>query len=71
MDLSNRMNAVEIEDAISDLVLQPFDAAEFPFQFVTAFGAKKATVDRLRATRIRLRSTWRSSSHPTRASAQP
>lgn len=42
------MNAVEIEEAVSDLVLQPFDAAEFPFQFITAFGAKKATVDRLR-----------------------
>jgi len=45
------MNAVEIEEAVSDLVLQPFDAAEFPFQFITAFGAKKATVDRLRATK--------------------
>lgn len=42
------MNAVEIEEAVSDLVLQPFDAAEFPFQFITAFGAKKATIDRLR-----------------------
>lgn len=42
------MNAVEIEEAVSELVLQPFDAAEFPFQFITAFGAKKATVDRLR-----------------------
>ncbi|MFK3889208.1 class I SAM-dependent DNA methyltransferase [Sphingomonas sp. NPDC079357] len=45
------MNAVEIEEAVSDLVQQPFDAAEFPFQFITAFGAKKATVDRLRATK--------------------
>ena len=45
------MNAVEIEEAVSDLVAQPFDAAEFPFQFITAFGAKKATVDRLRATK--------------------
>ena len=45
------MNAVEIEEAVSELVLQPFDAAEFPFQFITAFGAKKATVDRLRATK--------------------
>ena len=42
------MNAVEIEEAVSDLVSQPFDATEFPFQFITAFGAKKATVDRLR-----------------------
>jgi hypothetical protein len=51
LDLTNRMNAVEIEEAVSDLVQQPFDAAEFPFQFITAFGAKKATVDRLRATK--------------------
>ena len=42
------MNAVEIEEAVSDLASQPFDVAEFPFQFVTAFGAKKTTVDRLR-----------------------
>lgn len=45
------MNAVEIEEAVSDLAASPFDAAEFPFQFITAFGAKKATVDRLRATK--------------------
>ncbi len=45
------MNAVEIEEAVSDLVQESFDAAEFPFQFITAFGAKKATVDRLRATK--------------------
>jgi hypothetical protein len=45
------MNAVEIEEAVSDLVQEPFDAAEFPFQFITAFGAKKATVDRLRAVK--------------------
>lgn len=42
------MNAVEIEEAVSQLVAEPFDAAEFPFQFITAFGAKKTTVDRLR-----------------------
>lgn len=51
LDLSHRMNAVEIEEAVSDLVQQPFDAAEFLYQFITAFGAKKATVDRLRATK--------------------
>jgi hypothetical protein len=42
------MNAVEIEEAVSDLVAEPFDADEFPYQFITAYGAKKATVDRLR-----------------------
>lgn len=41
------MNAVEIEEAVSELVAAPFDAREFPFQFITAYGAKKATVDRL------------------------
>ena len=45
------MNAVEIEESVSALVQHSFDAAEFPFQFITAFGAKKATVDRLRATK--------------------
>jgi hypothetical protein len=43
------MNAVEIEQAISDLALQPFDAAEFPFAFLAAFGNKETTLKRLRA----------------------
>ena len=30
------MNAVEIEEAISALAEQPFDAAEFPFAFLQA-----------------------------------
>ncbi|PHR60688.1 MAG: lactate dehydrogenase [Robiginitomaculum sp.] len=42
------MNAVEIEEAISDLVIQPFDRAEFPFQFLEAFGNKETTLKRLR-----------------------
>lgn len=42
------MNAVEIEDAISLLAEQPFDAAEFPFAFLAAFGNKTTTIDRLR-----------------------
>ena len=42
------MNAVEIEEALSELVEQPLDAAEFPFQFLTAFGAKDTTIKRLR-----------------------
>lgn len=42
------MNAVEIEEAVSDLVLQPFDADEFPFQFLAAFGNKDTTIKRLR-----------------------
>lgn len=43
------MNAVEIEAAISELALQPFDAAEFPFAFLAAFGHKDTALKRLRA----------------------
>src|SRR6185503_10473868 len=42
------MNAVEIEEAISQLAAQPFDAAEFPFAFLQAFGNKETTLKRLR-----------------------
>jgi hypothetical protein len=43
------MNAVEIEQAISDLAQQPFEAAEFPFAFLAAFGNKDTALKRLRA----------------------
>lgn len=43
------MNAVEIEQAISDLALQPFDPGEFPFAFLAALGNKDTTIKRLRA----------------------
>lgn len=43
------MNAFEIEEAISSLAQQPFDAAEFPFLFLQAFGAKDTTLRRLRS----------------------
>jgi hypothetical protein len=42
------MNAVEIEEAISVLAEQPFDAQEFPFAFLQAFGNKETTIKRLR-----------------------
>jgi hypothetical protein len=42
------MNAVEIEEAISALAEQPFDAEEFPFAFLRAFGNKETTLKRLR-----------------------
>ena len=42
------MNAVEIEEQVSKLAESPFDAAEFPFQFLEAFGNKPATIKRLR-----------------------
>ena len=43
------MNAVEIEEAISQLAEQPFGAQEFPFAFLEAFGNKATTIKRLRA----------------------
>lgn len=43
------MNAVEIEEAISELASQPFDEREFAFQFLAAFGNKATTIKRLRA----------------------
>lgn len=43
------MNAVEIEAAISELALQSFDTAEFPFAFLAAFGHKETTLKRLRS----------------------
>jgi hypothetical protein len=43
------LNAVEIEEAVSKLVEQAFDAAEFPFAFLEAFGNKAATIKRLRS----------------------
>jgi hypothetical protein len=42
------MNAVEIEQALSELAAQAFDATEFPFQFLAAFGNKATTLQRLR-----------------------
>lgn len=43
------LNPVEIEEAISQLAEQPFDAAEFPFAFLQAFGAKATSIKRLRS----------------------
>ncbi len=43
------MNAVEIEQAISALAEQSFDAEEFPFAFLAAFGNKATTIKRLRS----------------------
>ena len=44
------MNAVEIEEAVSRLAEQPFEASEFAYQFLEAFGNKDATIQRLRST---------------------
>jgi hypothetical protein len=42
------MNAVEIEEAVSELARQPFHPGEFPYAFLTAFGNKATTIKRLR-----------------------
>ena len=43
------MNAVEIEEAVSALAAQPFDAEEFPYAFLEAFGNKATTIKKLRS----------------------
>jgi hypothetical protein len=43
------LNAVEIEQAITDLAERPFDRANFPYAFLEAFGNKDTTIKRLRA----------------------
>lgn len=43
------MNAVEIEEAVSLLAEQPFDAAEFSYAFLEAFGNKATVIRRLRS----------------------
>ena len=43
------MNAVEIEEAISQLAGQPFNPAAFPFAFLEAFGNKTTTIKLLRS----------------------
>jgi hypothetical protein len=46
------MNAVEIEEAVSALAERPFDAAEFPFLFLEAFGNKEATIKNAAGGRV-------------------
>ena len=43
------MNAVEIEEAITDLAEQEFDSANFAYAFLEAFGNKETTIKRLRS----------------------
>ena len=42
------MNAIEIEEAVSQLAAEPFDPDEFPFAFMQVFDAKDTTIERLR-----------------------
>jgi hypothetical protein len=43
------MNAVEIEEAVSRLAEEPFDAESFPYVFLESFGNKATTIQRLRS----------------------
>jgi hypothetical protein len=43
------MNPVEIEAAVSNLAIEPFDKVDFPFDFLRAFGNKETTIKRLRS----------------------
>lgn len=43
------MNAVEIEEAISQLAEKEFEAESFPYEFLEAFGNKAATIKRLKS----------------------
>lgn len=43
------MNPVEIDDAVSTLAQQPFEAGEFSFEFLRAFGNPETTIKRLRS----------------------
>jgi hypothetical protein len=45
------MNAVEIEEAVSALTEAPFDATEFPYAFLAAFGNKDTTLRKLRSAK--------------------
>ena len=47
------MNAVEIEQAVSDLVEAPFDRESFAFSFLEAFGNKATTIKKLKKDRTK------------------
>ncbi len=42
------MNAVEIEEAVSELAGKTFDRQDFPYSFLEAYGNKQTTIKRLR-----------------------
>lgn len=46
---SRHMKATDIEEAISQLAAEPFDAVEFPFRLLASFGNKETTLRRLRS----------------------
>jgi len=46
------LNAIEIEEAISDLAELAFDRAGFPYAFLEVFGNKSTTIKRLKSGSI-------------------
>jgi len=43
------MNPIEIEQAVTALADAPFDASEFPYMFLEAFGNKETTIKKLKS----------------------
>ena len=43
------VNAVEVEEAVSTLAAEPYDAAELPFAFLSAFGNEETAAKRPRS----------------------
>ena len=48
LPIEGPVNAVEIEEAVSELAALPFNGGEFPFAFLRAFGRKDVELQRLR-----------------------
>ena len=45
------MSPIEIEEAVSNLALQPFDGDEFSYAFLIAFGNRDTTIKKLRSAK--------------------
>ncbi len=43
------MNAVEIEEAVSEFEKKPFNPSEFPYEFLKAYGNNNTTIKKIRA----------------------
>ena len=42
------MNAVEIEEAVSEFEKKPFNPREFPYNFLLAYGNKNTTIKKIK-----------------------
>jgi hypothetical protein len=58
------MNAIEIEEAVSELALAPFDKEEFPYAFLMAFGNKETRLS-VFARALQTSQTWVAYFRPT------